>query len=125
MPPAGFSPWIIKFAEKNDPQTAGKLEYRYSLAANTPPWSTAKAATCGVDSDFRGDDLIEMCNFHNGKYSLQSKNREEMLIVSWKMVPTIGKKRSARFYSKTAVNRFHFATLTQIVMFLYRFQNCL
>ena len=26
-------PWIIKFAEKHDPQTAGELEYRYSLAA--------------------------------------------------------------------------------------------
>ena len=33
VPPVGFSPWIIKFAEKNDPQTAGELEYRYSLAA--------------------------------------------------------------------------------------------
>ncbi len=32
-PPPGFSPWIIKFAEKHDPQTAGELEYRYSLAA--------------------------------------------------------------------------------------------
>ena len=32
-PPPGFTPWIIKFAEKNDPQTAGELEYRYSLAA--------------------------------------------------------------------------------------------
>ena len=33
VPPEGFTPWIIKFAEKNDPQTAGELEYRYSLAA--------------------------------------------------------------------------------------------
>lgn len=32
-PPPGFTPWIIKFAEKHDPQTAGELEYRYSLAA--------------------------------------------------------------------------------------------
>ena len=32
-PPRGFTPWIIKFAEKHDPQTAGELEYRYSLAA--------------------------------------------------------------------------------------------
>ena len=32
-PPAVFTPWIIKFAEKHDPQTAGELEYRYSLAA--------------------------------------------------------------------------------------------
>ena len=31
--PAGFTPWIIKFAERNDPQSAGELEYRYSLAA--------------------------------------------------------------------------------------------
>ena len=31
-PPPGFTPWIIKFAEKHDPQTAGELEYRYSLA---------------------------------------------------------------------------------------------
>ena len=32
-PPPGFTPWIIKFPEKHDPQTAGELEYRYSLAA--------------------------------------------------------------------------------------------
>lgn len=32
-PPPGFTPWIIKFSEKHDPQTAGELEYRYSLAA--------------------------------------------------------------------------------------------
>ena len=32
-PLAGFAPWIVKFAEKHDPQTAGELEYRYSLAA--------------------------------------------------------------------------------------------
>ncbi len=31
--PEGFSPWIIKFSEKNDPQSAGELEYRYSVAA--------------------------------------------------------------------------------------------
>ena len=31
--PDGFSPWIIKFAERNDPLSAGELEYRYSLAA--------------------------------------------------------------------------------------------
>lgn len=31
--PAGFTPWIIKFAERNDPQSVGELEYRYSLAA--------------------------------------------------------------------------------------------
>ncbi len=31
--PDGFSPWIIKFSEKHDPQTSGELEYRYSLAA--------------------------------------------------------------------------------------------
>lgn len=31
--PEGFSPWIIKFAERSDPQSAGELEYRYSLAA--------------------------------------------------------------------------------------------
>jgi len=33
VPPPGFTPWIIKFAEKHDPQTSGELEYRYSLAA--------------------------------------------------------------------------------------------
>ena len=31
--PEGFTPWIIKFSEKHDPQTFGELEYRYSLAA--------------------------------------------------------------------------------------------
>ena len=31
--PAGFSPWMIKFAERYDPENAGELEYRYSLAA--------------------------------------------------------------------------------------------
>ena len=31
--PDGFTPWIIKFSEKHDPQSAGELEYRYSLAA--------------------------------------------------------------------------------------------
>ena len=31
--PEGFSPWMIKFAEHNDPLSAGELEYRYSLAA--------------------------------------------------------------------------------------------
>ena len=31
--PEGFSPWMIKFAEHNDPQSAGELEYRCSLAA--------------------------------------------------------------------------------------------
>ncbi|MBQ9088731.1 MAG: type II toxin-antitoxin system HipA family toxin [Lentisphaeria bacterium] len=31
--PDGFTPWIIKFSEKHDPQTSGELEYRYSLAA--------------------------------------------------------------------------------------------
>ena len=31
--PEGFTPWIIKFSEKHDPQTSGELEYRYSLAA--------------------------------------------------------------------------------------------
>ena len=31
--PDGFTPWIIKFSEKHDPQTFGELEYRYSLAA--------------------------------------------------------------------------------------------
>ena len=31
------------------------------------------AVTGGVDSDFRGDDLIEMCNFHNGKNSFHSE----------------------------------------------------
>ena len=31
--PEGYSPWIIKFSEKHDPQTFGELEYRYSLAA--------------------------------------------------------------------------------------------
>ncbi len=32
-PPRGFTQWIIKFVEKHDPNTAGELEYRYSLAA--------------------------------------------------------------------------------------------
>ena len=32
-PPPGFTPWIIKFPERHDPQTAGELEYSYSLAA--------------------------------------------------------------------------------------------
>ena len=31
--PEGFTPWLIKFSEKHDPQSAGELEYRYSLAA--------------------------------------------------------------------------------------------
>lgn len=31
--PEGFSPWMIKFAERSDPQSAGELEYRCSLAA--------------------------------------------------------------------------------------------
>ena len=31
--PDSFSPWMIKFAEHNDPQSAGGLEYRCSLAA--------------------------------------------------------------------------------------------
>ena len=31
--PDGFTPWIIKFSERHDPQSAGELEYRYSLAA--------------------------------------------------------------------------------------------
>ena len=31
--PDGFTPWIIKFSEKHDPQNSGELEYRYSLAA--------------------------------------------------------------------------------------------
>ena len=31
--PDGFTPWIIKFSERHDPQTSGELEYRYSLAA--------------------------------------------------------------------------------------------
>ena len=31
--PDGFTPWIIKFSEKYDPQSSGELEYRYSLAA--------------------------------------------------------------------------------------------
>ena len=31
--PEGFSPWMIKFAEHIDPQSAGELEYRCSLAA--------------------------------------------------------------------------------------------
>jgi len=33
MIPDGFTPWIIKFSEKHDPQSAGELEHRYSLAA--------------------------------------------------------------------------------------------
>ena len=32
-PPTGYTPWIIKFSERHDPQTSGELEYRYSLAA--------------------------------------------------------------------------------------------
>ena len=31
--PDGFTPWIIKFSERHDPQSVGELEYRYSLAA--------------------------------------------------------------------------------------------
>ena len=31
--PDSFSPWMIKFAEHNDPQSAGGLEYRCSIAA--------------------------------------------------------------------------------------------
>ena len=31
--PDGFTPWIIKFSEKHDPQSSGELEYHYSLAA--------------------------------------------------------------------------------------------
>jgi serine/threonine-protein kinase HipA len=31
--PTGFTPWIIKFSERHDPQASGELEYRYSLAA--------------------------------------------------------------------------------------------
>jgi len=31
--PDGFTPWIIKFSERHDPQSAGELEHRYSLAA--------------------------------------------------------------------------------------------
>ena len=31
--PDGFTPWIVKFSEKHDPQSSGELEYRYSLAA--------------------------------------------------------------------------------------------
>ena len=31
--PDGFTPWMIKFSEKHDPQSSGELEYRYSLAA--------------------------------------------------------------------------------------------
>jgi serine/threonine-protein kinase HipA len=31
--PGDYTAWIIKFSEKHDPQTAGELEYRYSLAA--------------------------------------------------------------------------------------------
>ena len=31
--PDGFTPWIIKFSERHDLQSAGELEHRYSLAA--------------------------------------------------------------------------------------------
>ena len=31
--PEGYTSWIIKFSEKQDPRTSGELEYRYSLAA--------------------------------------------------------------------------------------------
>ncbi len=33
IPPAGFTPWIIKFSERNDLNNSGEMEYRYSLAA--------------------------------------------------------------------------------------------
>lgn len=33
--PSGFTPWIIKFTEKQDGNGFGELEYRYSLAAKT------------------------------------------------------------------------------------------
>ena len=33
--PDGFTPWIIKFSERHDPQSVGELEYRYSLAAKS------------------------------------------------------------------------------------------
>lgn len=32
-PPAGFTPWIIKFSERHDKLNSGEMEYRYSLAA--------------------------------------------------------------------------------------------
>lgn len=32
-PPAGFTPWIIKFSERHDKLNSGEIEYRYSLAA--------------------------------------------------------------------------------------------
>ena len=32
-PPAGFTPWIIKFSERHDKLNSGETEYRYSLAA--------------------------------------------------------------------------------------------
>lgn len=32
-PPAGFTPWIIKFSERYDKLNSGETEYRYSLAA--------------------------------------------------------------------------------------------
>lgn len=32
-PPAGFTPWIIKFTERHDKLNSGETEYRYSLAA--------------------------------------------------------------------------------------------
>lgn len=32
-PPAGFTPWIIKFSERYDKLNSGEMEYRYSLAA--------------------------------------------------------------------------------------------
>jgi len=31
--PAGFTPWIVTFAESHDRRDAGEIEYRYSLAA--------------------------------------------------------------------------------------------
>lgn len=32
-PPAGFTPWIIKFSERHNKLNSGETEYRYSLAA--------------------------------------------------------------------------------------------
>ena len=94
--PDGFTPWIIKFSEKHDPQSSGELEYRYSLAAKaagitmpeTHLFSLKDGRGCfGVqrfDRTLKGKvHTHTACGLLHASHRFASRDYENLLKLTW------------------------------------------
>ena len=94
--PDGFTPWIVKFSEKHDPQSSGELEYRYSLAAKaagitmpeTHLFSLKDGRGCfGVqrfDRTLKGKvHTHTACGLLHASHRFASRDYENLLKLTW------------------------------------------